>query len=297
MAFKGEQCHGGKQSKDRVTVLLCANMDGSEKLKPVVIGKFQNPRCFKNVKYLPVMYRANRKAWMVLELFTEWICRLDRWFARRQRKVLMFVDNCAAHPHVQNLEAVTLVFLPPNTTSHLQPMDQGVIMNFKVNYRRQLLQHLLQSYDSGVTPKAVNVKEAIDMTDLAWRNVKADCIACCFAKAGFVTASQDPEGQDQDPEDCTEEPTEEQIAESVTAERAGAVEEEPKDKEEAPTEEQRPRNVTDCLSLMHQVRDYLCSQPDMDDDVYDHAAAILQYLSSRQQDKMSQRKITDFFKV
>jgi hypothetical protein len=31
-AFKGESCHGHKRSKDRITVLVCANMDGPEKM-------------------------------------------------------------------------------------------------------------------------------------------------------------------------------------------------------------------------------------------------------------------------
>ena len=44
----------------------------------------------------------------------------------------MFVDNCAAHPPVDKLCAVKLAFLPPNTTSKLQPMDQGIIYNVNV---------------------------------------------------------------------------------------------------------------------------------------------------------------------
>jgi hypothetical protein len=46
------------------TFALIANMDGTEKLKPLVIGKFRNPRSFKNVKSLPVNYEANKKTWM-----------------------------------------------------------------------------------------------------------------------------------------------------------------------------------------------------------------------------------------
>jgi hypothetical protein len=41
----------------------------------------------------------------------------------------MIVDNCPAHPHVKGLKSMKLVFLPPNTTSVTQPMDQGVIRN------------------------------------------------------------------------------------------------------------------------------------------------------------------------
>lgn len=38
LAFKGDKCFRGKQSKQRITVLLCANMTGEEKLKMLVIG-------------------------------------------------------------------------------------------------------------------------------------------------------------------------------------------------------------------------------------------------------------------
>lgn len=38
MRFKGEKCSGGKMSKDRITVMVAANMRGIEKRKLLVIG-------------------------------------------------------------------------------------------------------------------------------------------------------------------------------------------------------------------------------------------------------------------
>uniref|UniRef100_H2ZX14 HTH psq-type domain-containing protein n=1 Tax=Latimeria chalumnae TaxID=7897 RepID=H2ZX14_LATCH len=38
LAFKGERCSSGKQSKQRFTILLAANNDGSDKRKLLVIG-------------------------------------------------------------------------------------------------------------------------------------------------------------------------------------------------------------------------------------------------------------------
>lgn len=64
LTFKNEKCHGGKLSKERVTLLFAVNMDGSEKLRLLFIGKSAKPRCFKNVKSLPVTYRNNKKSWM-----------------------------------------------------------------------------------------------------------------------------------------------------------------------------------------------------------------------------------------
>jgi hypothetical protein len=38
LKFKGQKCVGGKLSKDRIPVLLCASADGTEKRKLRVIG-------------------------------------------------------------------------------------------------------------------------------------------------------------------------------------------------------------------------------------------------------------------
>jgi hypothetical protein len=73
LGYKGESCHGGKHSKDRLTVLLCVNSDGSDKHVPIVIGKSPKPRCFKNVKKLPTKYYVNGKAWMTTLIFCSFL--------------------------------------------------------------------------------------------------------------------------------------------------------------------------------------------------------------------------------
>jgi hypothetical protein len=60
LKFKGEICVGGKLSKDRVTVLVCANAVGTKKRKLFVTGKSKNPRSLKNIKSMPVRYSANK---------------------------------------------------------------------------------------------------------------------------------------------------------------------------------------------------------------------------------------------
>ncbi len=37
--IKGKSFKRGKMSRDRVSVLVCTNVDDSEKLKPIIIGK------------------------------------------------------------------------------------------------------------------------------------------------------------------------------------------------------------------------------------------------------------------
>ncbi|UYV76058.1 TIGD4 [Cordylochernes scorpioides] len=92
--FKGETCTGGKASKERITILLCCNMDGSEKMQPLVIGKAKQPRCFRGIKHLPVQYEANQKAWMTGLLFESWVRHIDKKMAGQHRQIILLLDNC-----------------------------------------------------------------------------------------------------------------------------------------------------------------------------------------------------------
>ena len=67
----------------------------------------------------------------------------------KNRKVLLLIDNCAAHSISGNYSNIEIHFLLPNATSVLQPMDQGVIKSFKAHYRRRLLNRLLAAIDRG----------------------------------------------------------------------------------------------------------------------------------------------------
>ena len=46
--------------------------------------------------------------------------------------------------HLTNID---LVFLPPNTTSHLQPMDAGIIQSFKARYKQYYVRHILDQFE------------------------------------------------------------------------------------------------------------------------------------------------------
>jgi len=124
--FRGKRCAGGKHSKVRLTGMAASNAIG-EKLPMFLIGKSAKPRCFKNRHNLPCRYRSQNKSWMDGVIFEEWIWELDREFDSQGRKIILVIDNCPAHPEIRGLKAINLQFLPPNTTSCTQPMDQGVI--------------------------------------------------------------------------------------------------------------------------------------------------------------------------
>ena len=49
-------------------------------------------------------------------IFEEWLHELDRKFERQERKIIMIVDNCPAHPEIKGLESIELQFFSPNIT-------------------------------------------------------------------------------------------------------------------------------------------------------------------------------------
>ena len=129
-----------KVNKERPSVALCANADGSHKLKPLIIGKFERPRCFKNIRIqtMPMTYRNNAKAWMITLLFQEWLREFDHLVGLKHQgqRVLLLLDNCSSHKLAGlTLQYTDVHFLPPNTTSKIQPIDAGIIMSFKRHYR------------------------------------------------------------------------------------------------------------------------------------------------------------------
>jgi hypothetical protein len=48
-SLASKQLEGRKQNKERITLAIYCNGDGSDRLPLWVIGKYKNPRCFKNI--------------------------------------------------------------------------------------------------------------------------------------------------------------------------------------------------------------------------------------------------------
>jgi hypothetical protein len=65
-------------------------------------------------------------------------------------KVLLVVDNAPGHPETLKFSNpnIRIIFLPPNTTSLIQPMDRGLIATFKSYYLRRVFDFILNLLDS-----------------------------------------------------------------------------------------------------------------------------------------------------
>src|SRR5215510_14337326 len=203
LAYKVESCHGGKHFKDRLTVLLCVNSDGSDKQVPIVIGKSPKPRCFKNVKKLPIKYHANSKAWMMTEIFCSFLHSLDAQMGVQNRQIILFVDNCAAHPKdTPFLRNVTVVRYPEKCTSTPQPLDLGIIHSLKAYCRKRLVQTSICLMESRKeVKKKINIFEAMHYIMAAWQQMNQQTIQNCFRKPGYKHQSDGNEMANDDEDD------------------------------------------------------------------------------------------------
>ena len=187
--LRNENCVGGKRSKLRLTGLTAANAVG-EKLPLFVIGKSKKPRCFKHIKHLPCRYCSQKKRWMDSILFKEWVREVDRRFTKEGRKIVLLVYNCPAHPSTDNLVSAELIFLPPNTTSKLQLMDQGVIRSLKALYMTISIKMLIEAIEKKKPLPEFSILDAMQMLDLAWGKVTTKTVVNCFGKAGISKEKQ-----------------------------------------------------------------------------------------------------------
>lgn len=194
-----ERLPGRKCEKVRLTYLACCNADGSERLPLMCIGKAKKPRCFKKQEgqQLGFDYHANKKAWMTSALFFAWILRFSSYISRSSpsRKVLLLLDNCSAHGTEETLpllDNVEVVFLPPNTTSKLQPLDAGIIAALKVRYRKWQYERALDYMDA----KVENIYKVDQLTSMKamrrmWDDIPASVLKNCWHHTGLVMGTEE----------------------------------------------------------------------------------------------------------
>jgi transposase-like protein/uncharacterized protein CbrC (UPF0167 family) len=170
-----KQAPGFKAWKDRLTLVLCGNAAG-HMIKSGLIYRANNPRALKNKNKncLPVFWQHNKKAWMTAILFLEWfhqcfIPEVKKYLEEKGLpfKVVLIIDNAPGHP--QSLcfadENVKVMFLPPNTTSLLQPLDQGIIKCIKATYTRLTFGRIRAALDANPDCSIMDLWKSFTIAD------------------------------------------------------------------------------------------------------------------------------------
>ena len=115
---------------------------------------------------------------------------LNRKVSSQRRSILLLLDNAGCHPRdlKGKYSNIKLLFLPPNTSSELQPLDLGIIQN--IFYKSLFLRYVLARIEDCETVrdvvKSVNILMAIRWVSEAWKRVKPNTIKKSFRRAGIL---------------------------------------------------------------------------------------------------------------
>ncbi|OAD67401.1 Homeodomain-like DNA binding domain-containing transcription factor [Phycomyces blakesleeanus NRRL 1555(-)] len=81
------------------------------------------------------MYHYNSNAWMTRSIFHVFLCRFDHAMKAQKHKVLLILNNLSGYIVDYTPTNIELLFLPPNTTFHLQPLNGNIIWAFKAYFK------------------------------------------------------------------------------------------------------------------------------------------------------------------
>ncbi|KAL4096621.1 hypothetical protein QTP88_021540 [Uroleucon formosanum] len=279
--LQNDKAKGTKSCKERIIILCCASMTG-EKKKLLVVGK---------------------------KIFCQW---LIKWDNELDRKIVLLVDNCTAHSVSLNLKNIKLVFLPANTTSLIQPCDQGIIRTLKAYYRLKMSKRVITLIDETSTLKAndlskkINILEALHFVNEAWNNINDVTIRNCFRHGGFVKMEEEKEDNhnkdlaDKTYEDwmdidrdlpTSEEYSEDQICQSIINEITNNNDEENDESDEKVEVVVKPPSNKEVLEALDVIRRAVHHRGNNFNIQYEYE----QYIFGILEENKKQTKITNFF--
>ncbi|XP_017759155.1 PREDICTED: jerky protein homolog-like [Eufriesea mexicana] len=200
-----------KMKRDLVTVAFCANATGKHRLPLLFVNRYANPKALKHCKQiLPVVYKYECNGCINERVFSDWYSnhfkvsvRQYQLHEHRKGKVLLLVNHSSAHMIPEELRYDTqfkLVLFPPNVSSYIEPMAQGVIGRCKKLFRHELLRKVLR-YDRNIREfyAYYDIKHCIDLITDSWRAVTEGSIKYSWRrllKRQAIAKSAETEGND-----------------------------------------------------------------------------------------------------
>ncbi|KAI6654444.1 Tigger transposable element-derived protein 6-like [Oopsacas minuta] len=121
---------------------------------------------------------------MTSALYNEWLNAFDVKMRNQNRHILVFLDNAPCYPRGVSLINIKLIFLPANTTSVLQPLDQGIIQCMKLHYRKRLLRRVQSQINNGcedeTVAKSINILDACHWIVAAVKEIRPSTVQNVF---------------------------------------------------------------------------------------------------------------------
>ncbi|CEP63042.1 Pdc2p LALA0_S07e01112g [Lachancea lanzarotensis] len=198
-----------------LTVMLCANLDGSEKMNPLVIGKYENYRSFRShfandpsdgssptsvgsrmARKFSLTYHSNRKSWLTSNLFHDWLAWWDKRLVVDNRTICIVLDDSCSH-RIVNLRLKNIKLVYTSANSRFLPFNWGVLDEFKTHYRVQQYEALIDLQEkiekkSGAKKiltydqSTLNMSNAFKLIKNSWDAIPVDTIKANWKSSGIL---------------------------------------------------------------------------------------------------------------
>ncbi|XP_029469475.1 tigger transposable element-derived protein 3-like [Rhinatrema bivittatum] len=183
---------------ERVCIWFCCNMEGSEKLRLLVISNHLSLEKLQNSKS-PSALRTSESGCLTKELLTEWLLAWDAQLGKVQRKVVLALDAHNFVPKVK-LRNITSYMLSPDRNVSYQPFGWEIVSEFRAFYRYLFLEKLLEGVNLKGNNKLLLCKlasqmsllDASDIINKAWQKVTDNTIRYCFQRSGLLCIGDNP---------------------------------------------------------------------------------------------------------
>ncbi|GFV26021.1 tigger transposable element-derived protein 7 [Trichonephila clavipes] len=203
------------------------------------------------------------------------------------QRAILLIDNAPSHPGTEELSSgeIKAIFLPPNVTPLLQPMDQGVLQKLKQIYRKQFLRTLIEDDTVSLVAKIkqTNMKDVVYWSAESWENLVQTIPGCEEAGERDINKWMEEDGE------TAEFLTDDDIAAAVTQE---PMEEEGSDDETQCDKKDVVPNA-DCAAALDLALRYLEQQPNTTPADVLFMRRWRNYASSKRLSSLRQKKITE----
>ena len=136
---------------------------------------------------------------MQVEIVEKVLDTLNFQMRKERQNLFLFLDNAIVHQTslIDMYSNIKIVFLPKNATSHLQPLDAGIIQSFKRKYQKKLMCYVITRMNdylfASETVKSIDILQAITWVEDASKEVNVEAIKNYFAKCGITEQSSEDE--------------------------------------------------------------------------------------------------------
>lgn len=127
-----------------------------------------------------IKFYTNLSAWMNWEIFKELILDFDNEITE---PAILILDYFSGHriDCANMLKNLTLLYLPPNTTAKTQPLDAGIIFDFKMKFRKKMLHYVFKnSKNENFRMNMINLKFVAPWIREALDEIQVISITKCF---------------------------------------------------------------------------------------------------------------------